>query len=351
MSVRAELEAATGVEARRQLNAAVERHRAGPLALTLDRRHLGPYRGYAEQLSALAQLHDRGARLAVVGRSVGDEPLFALELGEAGATRTTVTLSGLHPLEWIGIESHLALLDQLLDEPLRERRLVAFPLMNPDGVIDVERNLRRRVRRVVRHNRRKVDLNRNWPAFWGGRSLAQRVGARLFAGGRAPASEPEVAAVIRSLEGARVDRAASLHSFGGAVLYPYGGRWRRCADSEQQERWARAIAERAAPRAYRAAQASRWLPGSKAAGMELDWFAEAHGAIALLVECSRGGLLPEADSVAPAWKLLKAARHLPPLAKVREPFAWYNPPRPDQVAPPIAAALEPFVRGEPVPAG
>jgi hypothetical protein len=49
----------------------------------------------------------------------------------------------------------------------------------------------------------------------------------------------------------------------------------------------------------------------------------------LLIECSRGGFNPRRPS----------------LRALFEPFAWYNPERPDASAPHIAAAVEPFIRG------
>ena len=314
--------------AKRELAARVEHHAGAPLALTLNKRRLGPYRGYAEMLSAVAELERRGATVEVIGRSVEEEPLFALTIGPVDAKRTTALVSGLHPMEWIGIETHLALLDQLVDRPPTDRRIVSIVTANPDGILKVERNLRRRRRRFVRHNLRGVDLNRNFPSYWGRFSLARvMMGKRIFAAGAVPASEPEVRSITAYFRGAMVDRALSFHSFGGVVLYPYGALLREPVDVAQHKGWARYVAERADPaRPYRAVQSSRWVPGITAPGMELDWFHDEHGAISLLVECSRGGLSPRPG-------------------KVLEPFAWFNPSRPDRCAPSIAAAVEPFVRG------
>jgi hypothetical protein len=312
------------------LDEAIERHRAAPLALTLEARRLGPYRGYGEMLAQLRDLRQRGANLQVIGKSVRGEPLFALSVGPLDARRTTALLSGVHPTEWIGIETHFTLFERLLDRPPTDRRIVSIVIVNPDGVMQVESNLRRARRRFVRHNARRVDLNRNFPSFWNRRSLVRTLLRPIFANGTGPASEPEVRAITELFQGKMIDRAISFHSFGGVVLYPWAALLRAPMDAPELKRWARHVAELADPdKPYRAVQSSRWVPGITAPGLELDWFYDKHGALSLLVECSRGGLgLPRVR-----------------LGKLLEPFAWFNPPRPDRVAPNIARATESFARG------
>jgi hypothetical protein len=324
-----EVQSRHGSSAEQRLDRAIDRHRASPLALTLARRGLGPYRGYAEMLMAIRELVHRGAGLDLIGESVDGEPIFAVSAGNRESKRTSALLSGLHPMEWIGIETNLTLLDRLTDGPIPDRRIVAVPIANPDGLIDVEHNLRLGRRRVVRYNRRRVDLNRNFPTHWN-RLGPTRLMLRRYRPGRAPASEPEVRAITSFFKGSMVDRAVSFHSFGGAVLHPYGALLRPPLDIDEHRRWARHVAARANPqRPYRAVQCSHWLPGFTIPGMELDYFHDQHGALALLIECSRGGV-----------DLLR-----PKVQSLLEPFAWYNPPRPDSCAPHIAGAVEPFVRG------
>jgi hypothetical protein len=61
--------------------------------------------------------------------------------------------------------------------------------------------------------------------------------------------------------------------------------------------------------------------------MELDCLHDRYGAIAVLVECSRGG----ARATDPASWL--------------DPFRWFNPQTPAPVAANLAAALAPLIRG------
>lgn len=310
------------------LRAAARAHDRPSLARVLRPKGLGAYRGYGELLGAIASLADRGARLRQIGRSVRDEPLFALHLGsDRPSARTSVILSAVHPNEWIGIETHLALLDRLLSTDLGDRAIVAVPIVNPDGLVRVEMNLRAGRRRFVRHNARGVDLNRNFDAHWHARGVAQRLLPFLFSSGARPASEPEVAAIAHAIAHRRVDRALSLHSFGGAVLYPSAATIWPIPDAEEHRLWARHVARAADRRPYRALPCAWWALGFTAGGLELDWFHERHGAVSLLVECSRGGIG------------LRPSRLL-------QPFAWFNPPRLDEVGNRIADAALPFVRGD-----
>lgn len=322
-----------GTEAIHDHDEAVEAVRAAtdasePLGSTLARRGLGPYRGLGELFGATLAIAARGARVEVLGRSVRGKPIVALAVGPTPGPleRSSVILAGIHPNEWIGIETALALAERLVDDPPPRRVLIA-PIVNPDGVARVEDNLRAGRRRFVRHNEHGVDLNRNFDAAWGRRSHLAYPFRRLFRRGTHPGSEPEVAALANALAPLRVDRAISFHSFGGAVLYPSAHSFRRAADAYEHLRWARRIGRAAAPIPYPALPCA-WLPLGRTGGLELDWLHDRHGAVSLLVECSRGG-----------FGLTRE--------RMTNPFAWFNPPDPAPVAARIAAASLPFVRGEP----
>ncbi len=322
------------------LDQAIERHAAPPLGPTVSARGLGPYRGYPEMLGAVRRLIEKGYRPREIGKSVQGEPLVALHLGREPFTerfssgerrsslvRTTVILSGVHPSEWIGIETCFALLEQLLASDLGDRAVIAVPLVNPDGVRRVDANLRAGRRRFVRHNARGVDLNRNFDDGWGKLGIVQRLLKGVFYPGPRPASEPEVTAIAHHLAPCRVDRALSLHSFGGAVLFPHAKSRKPVHDAHEHAAWAGRIAAAIDPRRpYTHASCARWAKGITAGGLELDWFHGRHGALSLLVECSRGG------------RGLRASRLL-------DPFAWFNPPRLAAESAAIATALAPFARG------
>ncbi|HZO16081.1 MAG TPA: M14 family zinc carboxypeptidase, partial [Polyangiaceae bacterium] len=160
------------------LDEGIEKHGGEPLVRATGPRGLGPYRGYAEVLGVLRNLAARGARIVPIGRSVRGEPLLSVQLGNANPgvrARTSVVLAGLHPIEWIGVESALALLGMLVNRDLGDRAVFAVPIANPDGFLHVERNLRLKRRRLVRHNARGVDLNRNFDCRWGKKNLPARL--------------------------------------------------------------------------------------------------------------------------------------------------------------------------------
>ncbi len=318
--------------ARAALESAIAGHPAPDLAELLSRRGLGAYGDYAATLRRILALADGGAGIELLGQSVHGQPLVCVRIGPPDAP-VSALLAGLHPTEWIGIETGLRILENCLGEPASDRQLVAFPLANPDGVLQVQDNLLRGIRRFVRHNARGVDLNRNFPSFWGANTLAQRVLRRTFAGGSGPASEPEVRAIVQRLSSLPVDRALSLHSFGGVVLFPYGAMRTRPVEHAALEAWARRVAAAARPkRGYRAVQSARWVPGFTARGMELDYFHEHFGALSLLIECSKGGVL--ADPWRPSvWT---------------EPFAWFNPTDLEATVGPVARAALPFLAGDPL---
>lgn len=283
----------------------------------------GPYRPLAAQHAAWTRLVDHaGARRVRIGTSVRGQPLEALELGPPEAEATVALLAGLHPIEWIGVEVGLAVLQAWAQAPAPDLRLVAFPLINVDGYREVEHNLVEGTRRYVRTNAQGVDLNRNWPANFRARGSA-RSGPR-------PMSSPEVEAVGGHLDAAArvapIVRALSLHSIGRRILYPYGGRWRGPDDGGAHRRAAVAVRDALAQR-YKVSQTSHWVPGAFARGMEIDTLWDRYGAVALLVECSWGG----ASARRPATLL--------------EPFRWYNPRRPEVEIADLAGAVGRFLAG------
>ncbi|MCC6645251.1 MAG: succinylglutamate desuccinylase/aspartoacylase family protein [Polyangiaceae bacterium] len=279
--------------------------------------------------SALGALGREGAGVLTIGASVEHRPLFALALGPA--TRdTTLVVAGLHPLEWIGVAVALGLARALSAPGAARRRVVIVALANPDGYARVERDQREGRRDLTRTNARGVDLNRNFPSYFAPRRARALPGPLGWGHGERPRSEPEVDAVCGLADdltrsGARLSRALSLHSAGRKVLYPYGGRLAAPRDAEAHRRAATALA-RAFDDGYTVDQSSRWVPGAFAPGMEIDHLHDAHGALALLVEC-------------------RGARPSHPRDAL-DPFRLFNPPDPEPVVRGLVPALARFVNGE-----
>jgi hypothetical protein len=289
----------------------------------------GPYRGYAELLGDLALRAEEGARASTPGRSVEGEPIVRFELGPTDARGAARLRAGHHPQEWIGVETALALIDALLLAP-PARRVVVYPLVNPDGYRRAEANLRAGRFRFVRANANGVDLNRNWPThFRPNKTFFERLLPFLGTPGAHPGSEPEVRTILDELDASKglFARAVSLHSFGGMLLLPYGGRFALPPDYPSLLEHARGIGARLGGR-YRIRTSARWVPGLFAYGMELDDL-HARGIAPILVECAWG----QASLFRPSTWL--------------HPWRWFNPEDPARHAAAISAALRPFLLDEP----
>jgi hypothetical protein len=297
-----------------------------PTLSSLELRTPVTYRGYSELMQAWGALTNLRTRM--IGRSVGGEPLWMCEVGNPSARRATVVLAGIHPIEWIGVETALALASLHDESPCEDRRVCFVPLVNVDGFKRVEASLRSGRRKWIRSNDNKVDLNRNWPT-----NFRRRKG--LIAGhnssGPTPCSEPEVAAICETLDEisqhTTIDLALSLHSIGKKVLYPFGGRWSQPRDGGRQAHLAHAL-QRILPPGYSVDQCARWVPGAFAYGMEIDHLHAAYGANALLVECTRGDL---------CWRRPRA---------FLDPFRIFNPGHGRSEAGQLAHALDRFVRDQ-----
>jgi hypothetical protein len=287
------------------------------------------YRTFAEHVALWQSLEDRGARREVYGRSREGRPLVCLEIGPERAPALSIAMAGIHPIEWIGVETLASWLVGAGRNPPPDRRLLVFPIVNVDGFVRVEGDLLANRRRFRRCNAAGVDLNRNFPTHFRRARFPKRLLPWVFPSGAFALSEPETRGVVGRIDrairaGATGLRAISLHSFGAKVLYPYGGVWKRAQDFARLHGLATKLASRVG---YQAVQSSRWWPGFFAPGMELDHLYEAFGAMALLVECSHGGFTLRRPST---WL---------------SPFVWFNPPNPKSVTEALAPAIDEFLRG------
>jgi len=293
---------------------------------------LGRYRSYADHAALWERLSkERGVRYYEYGRSVRGRPLVCLGLGPTGVSRLSIVMAGIHPIEWIGVEVLATWIERFAESPTLDRRVLVFPIVNVDGFQRVEEDRRAGRRRFRRGNARGVDPNRNFPTFHAGASLGRALLPWVFRAGASPLSEPETAALVARVDDALTRggtdlRAVSLHSFGGKVLFPYGGVWRRPQDFSELRGHAEDLARRSG---YDAVQTSRWVPGFFAPGMEIDHLYDAYGARALLVECSKRNVSLRRPST---WV---------------SPFDWFNPEDPRPEVERVVATIDPFLRGAP----
>jgi hypothetical protein len=206
---------------------------AGPAAPAANYRDVA---GVEAALTALVTA-GRPVTLDTIGLSGEGRPILALKVGPAADApeRPNVLYIGTHHArEWIAAELATRLAEYLADSLpttpegaglLASRDIWVVPMLNPDGyqyTFDVER-LWRKNRRPNGDGTFGVDLNRNYPAFWGRDDLGSSgvTGAETYRG-PGPASEPEVQALIAFHAAHPPDVAVSYHSYTGLILYPYG---------------------------------------------------------------------------------------------------------------------------------
>jgi hypothetical protein len=287
----------------------------------------------------LVALLARGGTRETIGSSRDGRPIHAYRWGEVGAP-AILLVSLLHPMEWIGLETHLAMLETLLlqadpaadptTDPAADPRadpradlavdpgvgrlpaILSIPVANPDGFARVEASLRAGRPRWVRGNAAQVDLNRNFP-------VGHRVRPALltwwpfYRPGPFALSEPETAAIAAWIERNIAERpvrlSLSLHSFGRQVFAPPARMWRSLPGTASMVAAAHAAT---AGSGYRTRQLARWSPFFRARGTEIDFLHEATQAPAYLVEISGGGF--------GRW----GARRL------MQPFCLFNAPRPER---------------------
>ncbi len=280
-------------------------------------------------LRAWHRRYPRRTRLVTLGRSDGGRPLQALFIGDgvrAADPRPTVLLNGgHHGTEPLSVELVLDAIQVLLGETALARRLrrevvvCAVPVVNPDGLhhyLEVSLQMGRKNGRDLNRDGivgvyEGVDLNRNYPFGW--RVTVEGRGTRRpdwhYYRGPAPASEPEVKAMIALAERERFVASVSYHSGAIALHLPYTVSGAASPVPDEAGVVAREIARGLGthPQGRRFAIRRRIASVS---GTDQDYYRHAHGTVALLVEAARRTPRPgrERDKVVaalrPSWRLL-----------------------------------------------
>ncbi|HEX9727169.1 MAG TPA: M14 family metallopeptidase [Gemmatimonadales bacterium] len=279
-----------------------------PPALRAPPTSFRDFAAIAQRLENLANAH-AFVTLDTLGFSVEARPILGVKIGPAAdvASRANVLFVGAHHArEWISAELMLRFADYLVDsvsndpgrsELVSQRDVWVVPVLNPDGYqysFDVER-LWRKNRRPNGDGSVGVDLNRNYPAFWGRDDIGSSGSATAETyRGPGPGSEPEVAAMIAFHAVHPPDAAVSYHSYTNLVLYPYSHQSGRvAADQSVFEAFAGTplapairdgLTESARP-LYHPGPGWRLYPTN---GDYTEWAYRAHGTIAFTVELTAG---------------------------------------------------------------
>ncbi len=279
----------------------------------IDLERYGPYRTWDQvhdAAGAVLEAHPGLGERIEYGKSVGGVPLLAYRLARPGASARVpaMAIAGVHAMEWIGVETLLALLrraaDSMANGGLADRAITFVPIVNPDGYLHVQADLEAHRWRFTRRNGHGVDLNRNFATHFDPRA---RLLEPFFAQGPEPWSEPETRALKDLAEDVRPLRFVSMHAFGGYFLYPYTGNRRPPPDEPLYERVGKQMQELQPRYRYRVVRIGKLPKIMWARGSEVDWFRVRFGALSFLIEVSKGGL----EARAPFRAL--------------DPFCWFNP--------------------------
>ena len=125
----------------------------------------------------LAQNYPNLVKRDIIGKSVEGRDIFGLRISsgsEFGKKPIIFIDSGIHAREWVGHQSTLYLLYQLVMKESMTKQLVdnvdwvIVPNVNPDGFVHTwtQDRLWRKNRRVINETCTGVDLNRNFAYMW-----------------------------------------------------------------------------------------------------------------------------------------------------------------------------------------
>ena len=176
--------------------------------------------------------------------------------------------------------------DSLVTQLVDSREIWMVPCVNPDGYVYNEQQdpngggLWRKNRRNNPGSCDGVDLNRNWPSFWGWDNVGSSTDtcSETYRGPSAM-SEPETQAMDAFMTGKGFNTAWSMHCFGEWLLEPYGYKSGNPASSPEYDEYS---ADMAAFNGYIAGPGYNLL--YPANGIAIDHYHEVHGAVAYTPE-------------------------------------------------------------------
>ncbi len=256
------------------------------------------------------------AEVVEIGVSTEGRPIKAVCFGDGDFRKPEVLYFALtHSMEYIGTETALALIRHFAggghSEALGHINVWILPVLNPDGYASVEKQLNSPLGiGFGRKNSRGVDLNRNFPvAFYHfPRSLfaGSPMKASPYFKGDAPCSEAESSLFRDFILGRNFKASVALHSFGGAIMFPYNHTPVRCRDYDTFVELGNDMAGRQ-KRPYTVKQSYELYATN---GSVSDWLYDECGILSFVMEIGKLGASVERPET---WI---------------NPFYWYNPVEP-----------------------
>ena len=279
-----------------------------------EKSYVNPNQTYTYEMmlkdaDELAQAYPDLIEVSSIGKSVEGRDLTLIKLGK-GETKLLL-LGAHHAREYITstflmetVDSYAAAYAAGTDSPLDSVTLYIVPMVNPDGVNLVQNGPDAakdpqavKAMRMLKEsysewkaNINGVDLNRQYPCHWEEKASNTDVPSSEMYKGTAPATEPEVQAVMKLCEENEFVMATSFHTKGEVVYW---------ADSGTQEAIAAAapIAESIAEVTGYALMETSADPAVYGAGFE-NWFRQEYLRPGFCIELTPvgNGSLPHEDA-------------------------------------------------------
>jgi carboxypeptidase T len=274
-----------------------------------------------DELASLAQANPNHMRLETIGQSHQGRPIVALIIERDAAQqdpkqdpyRPTIVFDGMHHAREVMTTEVVVSIAKAFSEALQGTaedqelvhwantyRIVLAPQINPDGsaLVHSGQPLWRKNAWQDSNKTVGVDLNRNYPSYWGACSGSSGRGSSDTYRGPSPASEPETRAFMDLVANYGPVATISYHAFSELIIFPYG-----CNEVNNPARdvfvsLAQAMNnsirnDRGRTSAYDIGTAPELL--YNADGTDLDWQWDEHGVFAYTIEINSSpqGFQPE----------------------------------------------------------
>ncbi len=227
-----------------------------------------------------------------IGRTVENRTIWSFSINPSISEHNSVfIIGGIHPLEWVSVESATTLLLQLAKNPPKYTKVTIVPVLNIDRRLVVERDLLHGDRRYRRVNAGGEDLNRDYEIYRDAKAVWRHIFPERYTTSSEALSQPESQAIDALFQQHRFDASVSIHSFGGYIYYPWAGRYHRTTDWIEMHHLGTLMkSAQSGKHPYHVKQLSHWMIYFRAQGTELDHFYGKYGSRAFLIESTRSGI-------------------------------------------------------------
>ena len=266
------------------------------LAQQFPNGHPESYRFAAELYGAIAPLVAERPGVVTpftMGHTVRHREIWAFRVHRPGETPKIKVLvfAGIHAMEWISSEVATTFLTDLIQDPPSGVEVVVVPVLNLDGRMLVERDLRDGRHAYRRVNANGVDLNRDFAVNRTTHAIWQKIIPAYYSESPGPLSQPESQALDALDAREHFDVSVSLHAFGGFVYHPWSGRFAQTPDEPAFAELGNVMVS-GATRPYTSKELSHWGFFFRALGSELDHLYGSYGTLAYLIELTHSGIEP-----------------------------------------------------------